>query len=416
MVCSQAPPVYGGAGTQALALATHLARRGCVVDVLTGNQLLAPCHETRDGVTIRRSRGERLVRKLPTRIAEIMRTATLMLSLTAWLARRKYDVYHVHGNYWFAIAPLIFARLTRAPFVLKITRLDDDDAETSAHKRAGPFPAGWIYAAPMRLASLVIAVNSEIARRHRSRFPNVPVACLPNGVDTTRFTVTGGKRAQVRREHRISQDASVALFVGHLTPRKGVTELLDAWHEFVARRTQTDTPALLLLVGPGSGFYRELSPALSGRVASASARETGVRWLSHLAPESMPDIYAAADVFVLPTRSEGMPNSMLEALACGLPVIAARVPGVTEVLERDVGASILIDSPACGEILGALQAAMSVRQDKPRHRRAARIPPQFTLEQLADTYLDIYRRLGTRDHAYSPHSGRIDSEEVGDPW
>jgi glycosyltransferase involved in cell wall biosynthesis len=396
MVCSQAPPVYGGAGTQALALATQLARRGCTVDLLTGNQLLAPRREVRGGVTIHRSFGERLARKLPKRSGEVLRTVLLLLWLALRFARRRYDVYHVHGNYWFALVPFICSRITRAPLVLKITRLDDDDAETAARKRAGAIPLGWLYAAPIRGASVVVAVNAEIERRHRARFPGVPVACLPNGVDMSQFAVTREARLRARKERGIPQDAAVALFVGHLTPRKGVTELLEAWFEYV--NDELREAPVLLLVGPRSGFYRELSSGLSARVASEDARAAGVRCLSHLPPQAMPEIYAAADVFVLPTQSEGMPNSLLEALASGLPVVTSRVPGVTEILERDRRDSVIMDAPTPAQILSGLRATMRAERAEKASDRSPRIPPDFTVGRLADEYLKIYKTLSAGHH------------------
>ena len=119
---------------------------------------------------------------------------------------------------------------------------------------------------------------------------------------------------------------------GYLAPHKGVDVLLEAWSRFSQGRD-----AHLLLVGPSAGFYRELRRDVSERAEAARS----VQVLDHVQFGEMPAIYAAADAFVLPTEAEGMPNSLLEALASGLPAIVSNVPGVSDVAECAVGVHTL---------------------------------------------------------------------------
>lgn len=387
MVCFQAPPVYGGAGAQALALASRLMHRGCEVDLLTGNQLLAERRATVDGVVVLRAPAERLVRRLPRRPAEIVRTLLFATWLLYRLVRRRYDVYHVHGNYWFSLAPALIARLTRKPLVVKVTRLGDDDAETVARKRFGLFPLGWLYSFPTRSAAAVVALSGEIGRRHCSRFPRVPVLSLPNGVDVQRFAATPERRAAARAALEIPADAIVALFVGYVTSRKGVPELLEAWHELASRQGNAARRAILLIVGPESGVYRELDPEAGA--AAAQRTNDGVLRLRHVGLEGMPSIYAAADVLVLPSRSEGMPNCVLEALAAGLGIVASRVPGVIEAAGDDPH-TILLDSLDPPTIRAGLEAAIA---NAATTARPPRVPRSFALDGLAATYIHVYESL-----------------------
>jgi len=315
-----------------------------------------------------------------------------MLWLAVQLCRRRYDVYHVHGAYWFALVPTIFARLLGTGMVVKITRLDDDDAETVSSRRFGPLPAGWIYGWPQKSADLVVAVNGRIATRHKAHFPAVPVASLPNGVDPGRFAAALEHRDSTRHELGISPQTVVVLFSGLLAARKGFDALLDAWAVFSSCRPDTSAPIMLLAAGPGRGFYRELSDGATPIVLEA---QPTIRYLGSLQPDAMPALYAAADIFILPTESEGMPNSLLEARAAGLPSIVCDVPGVTELLHYSPGSYAVLESPTSLNIQLAL-ATMTEKVTKNavhNSQRQSLLPATYSLESLAATYLDLYRVL-----------------------
>jgi len=329
------------------------------------------------------------------RWAEVSRTAWFAAWVGWNLLRGRYDVYHVHGNYWFALVPAVLARLRRIPMVVKVTQLGDDDAETVARKRVGCLPVGWIYSLPLRTASVVVALNTEIARRHQMRFPLVPVVRVPNGVETERFLVTEKRRLRMRDELGVGHEGRIALFVGYITARKGVEELVEAWMQFVSARAADTVKDTLLLVGPDSGVYRYVSSDALRTAVSATAGEAGVRVLQHVPPATMPDLYACADVFVLPTRAEGMPNSLLEALAAGLPAVASRVPGVEEVLGAD-GDSVLVESVTATEIADALREMLGDRKPASAGSRVPRLPACFDMSEVASRYVRLYRALVDR--------------------
>ncbi len=395
MVCSQVPPVYGGAGTQALALSRLLALDGYEIDVYTCNQLLAPRRETVAGVCVFRMPGERLLRFLPKDPARIVRTICFTTWLTVRLSKGRYDVIHAHGCYWFTLAALAASRLTRASLVVKVTQLDDDDAATLMGRRLFGMRIGWLAAAPLRFADVVVALNATIAERNVRHFPSVRVARLPNGVDTARFAYTAGDRAAARDRLEVPQNARVALFVGYITARKGVQTLLEGWWDFVARRVASDPPVRLLLVGPAAGFYRGLSMEAVEQAKSSEARARGIRCLEHVAWERMPEVYASADLFVLPTKAEGMPNSLLEALAAGLRVVTTPVPGVSELFAGDGHGQIrMLDSVTIETVSEALTFGLAISPESAS--RTTVLPQGLTLEHVAGVYRGLYRLLVER--------------------
>jgi len=385
MVASQAPPAYGGAGTQALNLARRLVALSFEVDLLTQNQLLAARSDNIDGVSIRRAPGERIARLLPRRIAQIFRTATYTIWLSWLLARGRYRVFHVHGNYWFALVPAVLSRVLRVPVVLKVTRLGEDDAQTVRDKRIAGIRLGSIYSLPMRWASVVIALNDEIASRHADAFPDVRLLRVPNGVDDQAFAFSEHARVAMRKRLAVPVDAIVYLFVGYLAPHKGTAELLEAWK----RIAPVNSDAWLVLVGPSSGFYRELSEDVAA--AGLALNASRVLMLDQVEVSAMPAIYAAADVFVLPTQAEGMPNSLLEALASGLPSVVSSAPGVSEVVAGARSATTLPTVSA-----DALSAAL-VHAVRGSDDRASKLPRRFRLDEVAEAYGNLYGSLIARN-------------------
>lgn len=146
------------------------------------------------------------------------------------------------------------------------------------------------------------------------------VSTLRNGVDGRRFTP--GDRSAARAATGLPAGRAVLLCVGHLVQRKGQHLLLEA----LAQAHAPGQRPLLVLVGQGP----------DGDALRAQAARLGlggdVRFVGAVHPRQLPDWYRAADALVLPSLREGWPNVVLEALACGTPVLATAVWGTPEIL------------------------------------------------------------------------------------
>ncbi len=239
-----------------------------------------------------------------------------------------------------------------------------------------------------------IVVSSEVMKESVRAFgTRTPVEVIPNGVDLARFSPAGGEaeRRRLRESLGIAPDALVVTAVGPIHPRKGTDLLLDAWKRLAPRFPR----AHLFLVGPRKDLsYPGLEPfqeRLAALVESSGAPDrvhfTGL-------VRNVPDYLRASDVFAFPSRREGMPNVVLEAMATGLPSVLTPFVGLSPELGAD-GAEYLL-APMEGE--GLASAIGSLLQDAALRQRigeAARrhVVRTMSLDAVLDRFERVYREV-----------------------
>jgi glycosyltransferase involved in cell wall biosynthesis len=180
--------------------------------------------------------------------------------------------------------------------------------------------------------------------------PAAAVTVVGNGIDTTRF------HPFVRRR---GEQGKTVLFAGNLVPVKGVEHLIAAFAA-VVRRTGS---ARLIIVGSG-----RLEEALRRQARELGIAESVV-FAGRQPHDAMPAWLVRADVFCLPSLNEGCPNVVLEALACGTPVVASRVGGIGDLITCD-DQGFLVPPGNVSLLADALCRALGRRWD-PRRVRAA---------------------------------------------
>ena len=179
----------------------------------------------------------------------------------------------------------------------------------------------------LKAADRVFSVSDSLRRLAlQLGVPAERTEVVGNGVDTARFQPVD--RAAAREKFRLPADAKVLISVGGLVERKGMHRVIDTLPALLEHH-----PALHYLIVGSGGPEGDMRAELEAQVARLGLSER-VHFLGALPPDELKWPLSAADVFVLSTRNEGWANVFLEAMACGLPVIATDVGGNAEVVCR----------------------------------------------------------------------------------
>ena len=221
-------------------------------------------------------------------------------------------------------------------------------------------------------AGLVIAPQSEIDRvRKRYRVPADRTWRIFNPLEAARWEPDS--QALARRELQLPADAEVVCWHGRVEiGTKGLDVLLDAWDQVTSERPHRRL--LLLLVGTGRD-----APALAERVAGRA----DVRWRNEyvLDKSEIRRYLSAADLYAFPSRSEGVPVAPVEAMACGLPVVAADAFGVADILEGgDQAGGIVV---ARGDAFAFANALCALLDDPRRREELGRRARQRVVEAFS---------------------------------
>jgi len=296
----------------------------------------------------------------------------------------------VHSRNWGAIEAMPAARLSGVRVAIHSEHGYEVDMLDGLPRRQRVFRR-FAYAA----ADAVFTVSEQL-RSYHSRQAWLPIErfrVLPNGVNTSRFARRPAESQETRQRLGLSDGSLVIGTVGRLVPIKGHATLLQAAEILINR----GMPIHVLLVGSGPELanHKEFvaaSPRLSGRVVFTGA------------VSDVPALLNAMDVFVLPSFSEGMSNTLLEAMASSLPVVATRVGGNPELIEEERSGWFFEpgDVVALAAILERIGRDSNLLQEfgQAARRRAV---DHFSLEGMIGNYRNLYFELARKRGVLTAH-------------
>ncbi len=227
-----------------------------------------------------------------------------------------------------------------------------------------------------RWATAVLCVSEAERRRGVEQGVRAEWRVIPIGVDLDAFPpASPDERSAARRRLELEERPTVVC-VGRLCRQKGQDVLLDAWPRVVARVAE----AQLVLVGDGPD-EKHLRRLADGDVRLVGRRSDVADWL------------AAADVFALPSRWEGMSIGMVEAMARGRSVVATDVPGAAEALDGEAGAIVPREDPAA--LADALAARLldPARADAEGRSARERVERSHDLRAMTASLAELYEEL-----------------------
>ncbi len=300
------------------------------------------------------------------------------MSVAAWLlyrgvrrfvrrqvAEHPVDLIDAHYFYPDGVAAGWLARDLGVPFV--VTARGSDLTEIAHY----PWPRRQIAAAAHRAAGLITVCEALKSELVAMGIAPERINAFRNGVDLEQFT----PRPRTAAQARLGVSSPVVASVGHLIPRKG--------HDLVIQAVADHPQVTALIVGTGPEKSR--LEALVRRLGL----EDRVRFLGQRPHEELADIYSAADILVLASSREGWANVLLEAMACGTPVVATRVWGTAEVV-RSPAAGLLVEERTASAISEALGRLLASPPDRAQTRLYAE---KFDWQETTQNQIDLFSAI-----------------------
>lgn len=301
--------------------------------------------------------------------------------------REPFDVIHA---YFLPMAGFVGAYAGKYLDVPSVASIRGNDIERAAFD-----PSKFAHVMYALQYADAVTTNASILAKKAKAFVDREIHLIPNGIDTTLFkpmerneTLAESVLEAPLREQAPGVQMPVIGFVGELREKKGLATLLSGYAQLVKK-----TPASLLIVGEvRNGEDKKVFDEF--RISNPEYRITVT---GHVPHKDLPAYYSLMDVFVHPSMRDGMPNAVLEAMACGKAVIATPVGGMTDIIEDGVNGYLVKINDAAGlaEKMAEVLSQPEKREAVGRSAREAALS-QFTLAKELQSNLTIYASLGVK--------------------
>ena len=317
------PNVADGITNVVYNVTQELAKRGHEVAVYTsdmldlhGNASLKTKKQVINGVTVY------YLRSLWRHKASIVTPAIIPL-----LSKRlsDFDIIHIHDCRSFqGIFAYLFAKAKNVPYVFQphgsyFSSLSDSPSKTVVKTALDKLVSGKI----IQNASKVIALSRVEAEDYKcAGVPAEKIAIVPNGIDLTEYSDLPSK-GSFKKKFGLDKNEKIVLYLGRIHEIKGIDILVRAFANILHKLDDVR----LVIVGPDDGYLAEIKALIK-----ALRIEDKVLVSGPLYGVAKLEAYVDADVYVLPSRYETFPMTVLEAYACGKPVIASKVGGLTDLV------------------------------------------------------------------------------------
>ena len=378
MVTGAYYPEISSGGMQCQSMAQELRGRAEVQVLTTSVDPALARHDSVDGIPVTRIRVD--VRSGFSKLRAFRRMVFDLLRLV-----RHTDIVHLHGYSTKNVLVTVIAKMFRKPIVMSLHTSGFDEPE--AIERQGSL-ALWSFLS----ADLYLSVSPGLVDAYLAAgLPAERILLVPNGIAIARFApASPDERLALRARLSLPADRPVIVFVGFFSADKQPQVLFDAW---LGLQQSSTTDAMLIFVGATRSAYFEVDDGIGPsmeRAAAAAGVADRLRFIG--LTHDVASYLRASDLFVLPSRREGLPVALLEAMSCGLPCIASRLPGSTEAIIEH-GVNGLLTPP--GDVVELSRAVAQVLADPVLQHRlgaAARatITDRYSSGKVADRWLEAY--------------------------
>lgn len=306
-------PFIGGAEVFAQVVAEYVVKSGCEMNVIT----MCPDRSLNKREKINEVMVHRIVMGKIRYLSFLMGYLNLLWYTLKLNKAKNYDLIHAVAEGLPSIIAITIKKLKRKPCLITIQGGSISAGfESSLSGRLSRKLQKWSF----RNADLVHVISQSLAEGAK-RLGAENIAVIPNGVDSRLFKPMD--KDELRKKYGISAEEKIIISVARLEPVKGVDHLIKAIALLVEKISD------LRLVVIGDGKQREELERLINQLQLDSK----VQLLGFLPHQQISEYLNMSDVFVLSSRHEGLGIALIEAMACGVPVIGSRVDGIVDIIE-----------------------------------------------------------------------------------
>lgn len=382
MVTWAFPPYFGGAAIQAIYLAQQLKENGVDVEFITNNAEQRSKHDNYNGLKVFRCS---TFLKNPTgfnKISELIFAIRIFLYV---LRMRKFNIIHFHSIQ--GIEALLFPilRLLGKKVILKMTLIGADDPKAFKNRKY----LSVFYLWGMKYVNYLIAISTrQIQLVKESGITRAKCCYIPNGVDIAKYKeLDENNKRKLKEQLCLNHYDKIFLTVGKLEDRKNSLFLLDVWKYLMKEYPN----AIFLFVGPGNSDNNEYYLNLKHNIRANTLSR--VLFTGHI--NDVDTYMKISDIFLFASKTEGLPNVLIEALATSVPVVTLNIEGVIgDIIQEgndDIARICYRSSPE-----DFVHMVISLDCDFNRIERNKRIllhRKKFDMHHIGSQYVELYHKL-----------------------
>jgi glycosyltransferase involved in cell wall biosynthesis len=362
---------FGGASMRALTLARHLAPWQATIAGIKDSPVVKAAQEA--NIPVRIVGGTRIDPMIPSHLMNIIHQEGFQII----------DTQNIQSKFWASIA----AWSSDAAFV---STLNSAYREEHAGSWKGRVYSGIDHLTNSRVDRYVAVSQSIVDSLLQSGISSEMIDLVTNAVEVAR-PISGDSRRKIRKDLGVSEDGLLFTSVGRLVWAKGYEDLIDAFSR-IAEQLPNTTSVIL-----GDGILHE---ELTNQIRRHNLSKR-IRLLGHYNHDAVIEILQASDLFIMPSKSEGVPFALLEAASLGLPILATCCGGIPEVLTDGIEAHLVPvgDISALAEGMVRLSNDRSIRTQIGKNARI-RIENNFGIHSQIEGTKNAYRKAILHKHSH----------------